>query len=111
MSLQALTPSVDPTATPAATPAAIPVDPAATLVVAPPTTTTPAAPVVTQATLRADFDRLVAEVRANFTKEKQLIRIATQEKRTTLELDNKIQKLNETAQLQAGFVSNLSPEY
>lgn len=30
----------------------------------------PAAPVVTEASLRADYDRLVAEVRANFAKEK-----------------------------------------
>jgi hypothetical protein len=49
-----------------------------------------AAPVVTQATLRADYDRLVAEVRANFTKEKQLLRIANNEQSTALELDNKI---------------------
>jgi hypothetical protein len=41
----------------------------------------------------------VAEVRANFTQEKQLLRSAKNEQRTALELDNKIQKLTETAQL------------
>jgi len=95
---QAVTPAL---ATPVATPA--PSTPVLTPV--------PATPVVTQATIRADYDRLVAEVRANFTKEKQLLRIAKNEQRTTLELENKIQKLNETAQLQASYVTNLSPEY
>lgn len=102
---------------PVATPVSQAVIPAPATPVVTPAPATPvinpvsAAPVVTQATLRADYDRLVAEVRANFTKEKQLLRIANNEQSTALELDNKIQKLNETAQLQASYVTNLSPEY
>ena len=113
---------VDPVASPAGqavTPAPgtqvatpVPATPVANPAPASPVATpAPATPVVTQATLRADYDRLVAEVRANFTKEKQLLRIAKNEQRTALDLDNKIQKLNETAQLQASYVTNLSPEY
>ena len=83
---------VEPVATPVAqavTPA--PVTPVATPAPATPVVTpVPTTPVVTQATLRADYDRLVAEVRANFTKEKQLLRIANNEQSTALELDNKI---------------------
>jgi len=48
-------------------------------VAAPAVATPVVTPVVTEATLRAEFDRLVAEVKANFTKEKQLLRIARQE--------------------------------
>ena len=105
------------TVDPVATPVSQAVIPAPATPVVTPAPATPvinpvsAAPVVTQATLRADYDRLVAEVRANFTKEKQLLRIANNEQSTALELDNKIQKLNETAQLQASYVTNLSPEY
>lgn len=82
------TPVVAPTIPEVATPApSVPV-------VTPAITPVTPAPVVTEATIRAEHDRLLAELRANFTREKQLARIALRETTADLELQSKIDTLN-----------------